>query len=182
MTRMGGPGFKAKPSLLIVDDYAPTRLSFAAEADEMGCFAAVHTLASGDDARSFLEQCASRGGHDLPDVVLTDLYMECGNGIELLEYLRRQPAMAGIVGALMSANFDHWEKEVARKSHCRVFYRKPSSAAELRFLLGSVAALATRAMADPATPPFSRAPFRIKRAACNSAMSVCSEAEVVGWV
>ena len=72
-------------SVLLVEDDVPTRERLAnsvAEQSELELLAAVGTVA---EARSHLEQAT-------PDVLLTDLGLPDGNGVELIRELRQKGA------------------------------------------------------------------------------------------
>jgi len=92
-------------SILVVDDDEDLREVLVFEVERLGF--SVGSAVSGRDALSQLEK-------KLPDVVLTDIRMPNGDGIELLESIKKRDLKSPIV-ILMTGYSDTDSKEALKK-------------------------------------------------------------------
>jgi CheY-like chemotaxis protein len=89
----------------------------------------LQVVTDGDEAVSYLggeDQYADRQKYPLPVVIFLDLNMPRKNGFEVLQWLRREPALKRIVVAILSASSRG--EDVARAFDCgaNAYLVKPS--------------------------------------------------------
>jgi CheY-like chemotaxis protein len=113
-------------TILVVDDYAPTRQAYAALL--MDCGYAVLEAANGGEAMLLVRQ-------HMPHAVLMDIAIPVGSGLEAAESLRTHPATAGlpILGVTGSAGRIERERMQAVCDHLLL---KPCSPDEIIACLG----------------------------------------------
>ncbi len=117
------------PRILVVEDDASMRNLVAEELQEAGY--QVMTAASVSDARDRLMEST-------PDLVVSDLRLPDGSGIDLLEHVRRQPA-GRTLGFVLITGFGTIEQAVsALKKDADDFLTKPLDFDHLRLSVGRV--------------------------------------------
>lgn len=118
-----GQGRAQLAKILIVDDHAVNR-EFLATVLKHGGFAIVEAL----DGWSALELARAES----PDLIISDILMPSGDGYELVQALRREPALADIPVIFYTAHFNEREAlSLARACGVRQVLTKPADPEEV---------------------------------------------------
>lgn len=148
-----GQGRAQLAKILIVDDHAVNR-EFLATVLKHGGFAIVEAL----DGWSAME--LARAEH--PDLIISDILMPSGDGYELVQALRREPALADIPVIFYTAHFNEREAlSLARACGVRQVLTKPADPEEVLsvvqgLLAGESATTATGAQGEVAERHYMR--------------------------
>jgi len=123
--------------LYVDDDENDIRLvEFASE--PAGVRDGIRTVRSGPQAIDYFQghgPFVDRGKFPLPQVVLLDLRMPRMNGLEVLEWLRAQPELRGIVVIVFSSSVHPDDVVRASNLGANAFVQKPSTHIDLIRLL-----------------------------------------------
>lgn len=101
-----------QPCVLVVDDNADAIFLLRRLLLKAGIHKAVEQAADGDAAVTFLAERLRRGAAHLPVFVLLDVKMPRRDGFEVLEWIRRQPALNELVVIMISSSAE--ESDVKR--------------------------------------------------------------------
>ena len=99
---------------------------------EMPCALTVVT-----DGQEAIDYCRARGAyadraaHPLPCLILLDLNMPIKSGIEVLEWIRREPSLAAIPVIILSSSLQASDIHLAYSRGARAYLVKPSVPDEL---------------------------------------------------
>jgi CheY-like chemotaxis protein len=94
----------------------------------------VHVAANGEEAIDYLAgkgKFADRHSFPLPCLVLLDLKLPHKLGLEVLEWIRRQPELKALIVIILSASINEGDIQRAYDLGANAFLVKPSSAAVL---------------------------------------------------
>lgn len=94
----------------------------------------VHTARDGDHAIAYLSgqgACADRTAHPLPHLVLLDLKLPRCSGLEVLEWIRAQPALRGLPVVILTSSKERTDVRRAYAAGANSYLVKPSSLAGL---------------------------------------------------
>lgn len=119
--------------VLVVED-DPDHLLLARHALRAAGAAAVVTAGGFAEARAVLEEVAA-GARPTPRLVVSDLHLPEGTGLELLAWMRRLPGMGGVRFAVLSASANPAELDGARVAGAE-FVTKPATRDRMAELLG----------------------------------------------
>jgi CheY-like chemotaxis protein len=97
-----------------------------------------HVLTDGEQAVSYFS--AMNGNASLPSLVITDLKMPKRTGHELVEWVRRQPHLAGIPIVVLSSSDDQHDIDRAISLGANAFIVKPLGLTDLVKALQSLLA------------------------------------------
>lgn len=98
--------------------------------------ATYHVLTDGEQAVSYFS--AINGNETLPSLVITDLKMPKRTGHELVEWMRRQPNLAGIPIVVLSSSDDLHDIDRAISLGANAFIVKPLGLTDLVKVLQSL--------------------------------------------
>lgn len=101
-----------QPCVLVVDDNADAIFLLRRLLSKAGIEKKVEQAADGDAAVSFLADRLKRGAEYLPVFVLLDVKMPRRDGFEVLEWIRKQPALDELVVIMISSSAE--ESDVKR--------------------------------------------------------------------
>lgn len=101
-----------QPCVLVVDDNADAIFLLRRLLAKAGIEKAIEQAADGDAAVAFLAERLRRGHQLLPVFVLLDVKMPRRDGFEVLEWIRRQPALDDLVVIMISSSAE--ESDVKR--------------------------------------------------------------------
>jgi len=131
-------------SILIVEDDANLRYLLETAAARAGGFEVVGALPDGQAALEWLHR---RAGHELPDLVLTDLSMPRLTGLELLRAIKADERLRPIpVAMITSSNVPNDRSDALAAGACD-FIEKPHGLDALASVLRALRAVG----ANPAT-------------------------------
>jgi len=100
--------------------------------------ATLHVLSDGEQAVAYLSQMHGTGS--LPSLVITDLKMPKRNGLELTEWMRRQPNLSGIPVVVLSTSDDQQDIDRAISLGANAYIVKPLGLTDLVKVLQSLLA------------------------------------------
>lgn len=124
--------------LLVEDNPADARLVREALA-ERGVSAALHWVASGEDALSFLRPADGQdGAARRADLVLLDLNLPGLNGHELLAEIKGDPALLRIPVVVLTSSANPSDVLAAYGAHANAYLIKPEDYDEFLSLVGSI--------------------------------------------
>ena len=123
--------------LLVEDNPADARLVREALA-EGGVSAALHWVASGEDALSFLRPAGSQPAAGRPDLVLLDLNLPGLNGHEVLAEIKGDPALLRIPVVVLTSSANPSDVLAAYGAHANAYLIKPEDYDEFLSLVGSI--------------------------------------------
>lgn len=95
-------------------------------------------VADGESAVSYLSGhgvYADRAQHPLPTMVLLDVKLPGVSGIDVLRWLRAQPALAALPVAMLTSSFDPADIDAALAAGADFYLTKPSELKRLQHLL-----------------------------------------------
>ena len=161
--------------VLLVEDHPDTLEVYARALSLAGCETV--TARSADEA--FARAC------DLhPDVVVTDVVLPEGSGLELIRWLRQRDDLSDVPIVVVSGRVFPWDEEQARSAGCDVFLPKPclpdDLVRELRRLVDDREALERQAQdrirAEYLEMPGMSLTLKQIRRLCGIGPSVCRQA------
>jgi len=108
--------------VLLVEDHAPNRLLITMLLEDDGhC---VSTASTAAEARAALDR-------EIPDVVLMDVRLPDGDGLDVVRELRRQLRFDGVRIYAVTAHLMGEAREAALRAGCDGFFEKPLDTAAL---------------------------------------------------
>ena len=99
----------------------------------------LHFVRDGREALDYLQgegQFADRTRHPLPQLVLLDLKMPRLDGFDVLEWVRKQPGLSGVLIVIFSSSDEPRDMNRAYGLGANSYLVKPHSMAELTALVG----------------------------------------------
>jgi CheY-like chemotaxis protein len=88
----------------------------------------LHVVGDGNEAMTYLGRAAldgDGGPHPMPRLVLLDLHLPGMSGLEVLEWIRAQPALTNLVVILFTSSDDPQEVACAYRLRVNSFIKKP---------------------------------------------------------
>jgi len=140
--------------ILIVEDTESDAQLLRRALDRAGIVNPVRWVTNAEDALSFLGTVteADKGGASAPSIALVDLKLPGMSGFELLEQMRRQPALSKTLRLAISSLEDIHSIKLAYGSGAHSFLTKPADEAELRAVIHSFPSYWALPTADGTTP------------------------------
>jgi CheY-like chemotaxis protein len=127
--------------LLIDNDVDDQFLSQLALEKVLPSGSVVHAVHSGDEAVAYMigeGEFSDREKHPFPSLVITDLKMPNGDGFDVLEFLKNNPAW-NVVPRLMFSNSDHADDvRTAYMLGASAYHIKPLSRADMEVRMRSI--------------------------------------------
>jgi CheY-like chemotaxis protein len=111
----------------------------------------LHVVWDGQEAVEYLEAAldpARRDTHPLPFLVLLDLKLPYRDGFEVLEWIRRQPALAALQVVMLTGSGETRDRQRALALGARAYLVKPATIDDMRRLLASLEAGGRPAQGD----------------------------------
>jgi CheY-like chemotaxis protein len=127
-----------KFTLLIVDDDADQRLFMKKAFEALAGNYRIQALAGGNEALAYLKgqgKYADRSTFEFPSYIITDLHMPNGDGFEILDFLKKNPALSVIPVVMLSSSADGDDIRHAYLLGVSSFFAKPGSLPELKALV-----------------------------------------------
>jgi len=120
--------------ILLAEDHEDDVLLLRQAFLKAGVTSQLHVVNDGDEAIEYLNaggKFGDRSTFPFPDVLLLDLNLPRRNGFEVLEWVRQQPANAGLVVHVMSASAREVDVTRAYRLGANSYVVKPSRVDEL---------------------------------------------------
>lgn len=108
--------------LLVLEDDSLDVMDLKRTLDKMGILNIMQVARNGEEAVAYL---ASRGAHELPDVVLLDLNMPKMNGLEFLSALRAHDAWKHLKVFVLTTSAEREDIEEVKKLGISGYIVKP---------------------------------------------------------
>ena len=125
--------------ILVAEDDLTDAYFFERAFRRAGIPVTLHFVRDGQEAVDYLQgegSFADRARHPVPQLVLLDLKMPRLNGFEVLDWVRKQPGLNGIVIIIFSSSDERRDKNRAFGLGANSYLVKPHSMAELTALVG----------------------------------------------
>lgn len=123
-----------KFTLLIVDDDEDERTFIERQFKALHAKYKIQTLSSGNEALAYLKgegKFKDRQRFEFPSYIVTDLAMRDGDGFDILNFLKSNPALSVIPVVMLSSSDDPDDVRHAYLLGVSSFFMKPSSLADL---------------------------------------------------
>jgi CheY-like chemotaxis protein len=128
-------------TLLIVDDDRDDRFFLERAFVKLDAGYRINTLASGNEALAYLKGegiYADRKLHLFPAYIVTDLKMTPGDGFEILDFLKKNPALSVIPVVMLSNSNDEDDVRQAYLLGVSSYFLKPQGNDELETLVRKI--------------------------------------------
>lgn len=116
---------KKSMAILMVDDDAEDRLLLKDVFDELGYSDCIHFEENGEQAITYLQQCAD--GESLPRLIVLDLNMPRLNGRQTLKYIKSQPRFRDITVMIYSTSLNPIERDECLALGAHSYIVKPAT-------------------------------------------------------
>jgi len=127
-----------KFTVLVVDDSEDDRFFIERSLHQLKPDYRIIGLASGNEAIAYIRgdgQYADREMFQFPSYVITDLKMPDGDGFELLDFIKQNPALSIIPVVMLSASQDTDDIRQAYLLGASCYFAKPSAPQEMSDLI-----------------------------------------------
>jgi CheY-like chemotaxis protein len=129
---------KTRLPILLVEDSDDDVLLMERALRETGIANPLHRVASGQEAIDYLSGIgpfADRENFPLPCMVLLDLQLPFKNGIEVLQWIRSQPALQTLIVIVLTSSAHRKDVTAAYAMGARSYLVKPATARQLTELV-----------------------------------------------
>jgi CheY-like chemotaxis protein len=129
-------------NILLVDDNDDDAFFIEKAFKSAGSSAHLFRCIDGRETQNYLRGEApftNRGFYPLPDLILLDLKIPHLDGLEVLRWIREQPAFRSIIVIIFTASAQQRDIDEAYALQANCFLTKPSSLAETTELAKSIA-------------------------------------------
>lgn len=129
--------------LLVDDDFDEQLLSCRALRKVLSAGSTLNLAGGGDEAIAYLigeGKFADRAQYPFPTVVITDLNMPAGDGFELLEFLRDNPAWRVVPRIVFSSDSDPDNVRTAYQLGASAYHAKPVGLREIESQVAQIVA------------------------------------------
>ena len=130
-----------KYTLLIVDDSDPQRLFLEKTFQSLGTHYLIQSARSGEEAVSYLKgegKYKDRARYEFPSYIITDLNMSPGDGFQLLDFLKQNPALSVVPVVMLSSSDDEDDIRQAYLLGASSYFVKPPGFSALKVLLKKI--------------------------------------------
>jgi len=138
---MGKDALKSeRRTVLVVDDDESQRLLIQRAFASLDLKCHVETLCSGNEAIAHLGRLGKLEDRErrLPDYIITDLNMDNGDGLVLLEFLKKNPALSAIPVVVLSSSENPDDIQRCFVLGCSAYFVKPATQTQLQHLLHKI--------------------------------------------
>jgi CheY-like chemotaxis protein len=132
-------GISEHGHILVAEDDPTDAYFFERAFRRAGLPVTLHFVRDGQEAIDYLQgegQFADRTRHPLPQLLLLDLKMPRLDGFDVLEWVRKQPGMGGVLIVIFSSSEEPRDMNRAYGLGANSYLVKPHSMAELTALVG----------------------------------------------
>jgi CheY-like chemotaxis protein len=130
-----------KFTLLLVEDDEDQRAFLRAAFQSFATQYQIHALPNGDEAIAYLKgegKYKDRAEYEFPSYIITDLKMAPGDGFDVLDFIKKNPALSIIPVVMLSSSDDPDDIRHAYLLGASSFLTKPAGFPALRSLLQKV--------------------------------------------
>ena len=135
--------------ILMVDDSAADRASARIAFAQSGFDVELSFAENAAQGMEALRQSLPPFGRALPHMLLLDIHMPGGSGLEMLAKVKRDKALRDIPVWMLSGTNDERDVRAAYRGHASGFFRKPDDFEGLRRLADLLARLCLEGLALP---------------------------------
>jgi CheY-like chemotaxis protein len=128
------------PILLLVEDDDNDVFFFRRALEKAGLDVAWHLASDGEQALQYLSgngKFADRTAYPLPNLIFLDLKLPYLNGLEILEYMQKQPALAEIDVIVLTSSSEERDRKRAFELGAKKYLVKPATPRTLLEILGT---------------------------------------------
>jgi CheY-like chemotaxis protein len=103
----------------------------------------MHQVTDGEQALQYLNgegQYSDRAAHPLPDIIFLDLKLPYISGMEVLEHIRKQPALSSVEVIVLTSSPEERDRKQAFELGAKDYLVKPAAPQTLLKILGGLAA------------------------------------------
>ena len=129
---------RSEPVILVAEDDDNDVVMLRRAFDQLGISAPLQFVSNGEEAIAYLEgtgKFANRQENPLPDIILMDLKMPRKNGLEVLDWWRRQPHLAAIRMVVLTTSEEMRDVNAAYRLGAASFIVKPLHFADFRITI-----------------------------------------------
>jgi len=137
------------PRILMVDDSPADRASVRIAFEQAGFGIDLSFAENTTQAMGLLRDGARPQGHALPHLVLLDIHMPGGSGLDLLAAMKKDKSLCEIPVWMLSGTNNRRDIRAAYRRHASGFFRKPDDFDGLRRLADLISRLCLEALAFP---------------------------------
>lgn len=127
--------------LVVDDDFDEQFIAQRALRKVLSEKSVVKVVGSGDEAIAYFigeGKFSDRTAYPFPSLVLLDLNMDQGDGFDVLEFLRINPAWSVVPRIIFTSSDDEDDVRTAYALGASVYHRKPANAADLEKLMQEI--------------------------------------------
>jgi CheY-like chemotaxis protein len=114
-------------NILLVEDSEDDVFFFKRSLARAEANVTIHVAGDGAKAIEYLSK-----GKEVPDIIFLDLKMPNQNGFEVLEWLKKNPALASTKVFVLTSSSEPKERELAQQLGADAYFLKPLSTKQLR--------------------------------------------------
>ena len=125
-------------SILLIDDNPSDLILIKKAFKDYGIVEGIYTLSNGIEAISFLMGegvYSDRIYYPYPSLIISDLKMQSGDGLSILEHLKRNPAWAIIPTIILSGSADNDDIRSSYMMGAASYIQKPNDFDQLRLMI-----------------------------------------------
>lgn len=128
--------YTALKHIIYVDDDEEDRIFFCEALREINCNIKLTMFENGYELISFLKNIHNH--HQLPCSIICDMQMPQLNGIDVLKYLKKEPAWQHIPVVIFSTSSNFRDAHSSIESGAIAFFSKPNSLVELKTTVADI--------------------------------------------
>jgi CheY-like chemotaxis protein len=128
----------AQSVILLADDSEDDEVLFRRAVRLSGLANPVIVVRDGDEAIAYLKGegvYADRVKHPMPKVLMLDLKMPRKNGFEVLQWVKEQPQLSGVLVVVLTSTVDDQERTRSSALGASVVLNKPCTPGDLKHLV-----------------------------------------------
>ena len=135
------PTGSGEPIILLAEDGEDDVLMFQRAFRDFGFGSVVHVVEDGEQAIDYLKgegKYGNRAEYPLPTLLLLDLKMPRTNGFEVLEWVRHEPSLRGLLIVVLTTSDRTVDINRAYQLGANSFLTKPLDLTEFRLMIESL--------------------------------------------
>ena len=125
-------------TVLLADDDSKDHSRFMMALQGASPALRISSVYNGMQLVDYLVQLTADKKNQLPDIIITDLYMPFAGGLQVLKRLRANDQFRSIPVYVFSANFDNTIRTKVIENGATEFFRKPADYTELQRIISGI--------------------------------------------